>query len=137
MILTGDALREKAEEVLDPAPPESAYGPCSVDVHIPDAGRVVIESGEHWVTPARESVEMPLDTAALLTGRSSHMRDGMFMPAGWLDPGFASTPESPLKLEFGNTSDGAGVLEPGEAAGRLTFFGLATETGGYDGRWQG
>jgi deoxycytidine triphosphate deaminase len=136
VILTGDALREAALEALDPYPGEDAVGPMSVDVHLDTDEPHIVESGEHWVTPARESVDMPLDRAALLTGRSSHMRQGLFMPAGWVDPGFRSTAASEFKLEFGNTSDGAALLEPGEAAGRLVFFELRDSTEGYDGRWQ-
>lgn len=135
MILTGEALRDAAGAALDPRPPDGAFGPVSVDVHLPDDGPRIVESGEHLVAEAAESVDVPRNLAALLTGRSKHMRQGLFMPAGWVDPGFRSGPSGPFKLEFGNTSDGAALLESGEAAGRLVFFRLQDRTEGYDGRW--
>lgn len=131
MILTGGALYGTAEEVLDPEPEPSDFGPISVDVHVGVDSRHVVESGEHWVTPALEEVDVPNDVAVMLTGRSTHMRQGMFVPCGWLDPGYSGE----LKLEFGNTSDGAAVIEAHEPAARLVFFELRGETDGYDGRY--
>jgi deoxycytidine triphosphate deaminase len=137
VILTGQDLRETAEGALDPAPDADDFGPTSVDVHPAAAEDRIVESGEHWVVASREDIAVPLDVAALITGRSGHMRDGLFMPAGWLDPGFESDRAGgrPLKLEFGNTSDGAAVVRAGEPAARLTFFQLSGETDGYRGRW--
>jgi dCTP deaminase len=131
MILTGGRLIHAAETALEPEPEHSDYGPVSVDVHLDEPNTVLVESGEHWVTPARERIDMPNDVAALLTGRSTHMRDGLFMPAGWVDPGYTGE----LKLEFGNTSDGAAILESGEPAARLVFFELRGEVDGYDGKY--
>lgn len=135
MILSNGALMEAAEGILDPAPEPTDFGPISVDVYADIDEPHIVESGDHWVVAARENVDMPKDTAAMITGRSTHMRDGLFMPAGWLDPGFKSSDRSPLKLEFGNTSDGAGLIEPDEAAARLVFFRLETGTNGYQGRY--
>lgn len=138
MILTGDALREIAREALSlplepnhPLRGESRFGPISVDVHVGFEDMRIVESGEHLVVPALERVDMPTDVAAMITGRSTHMRSGMFMPAGWVDPGYSGE----LKLEFGNTSDGASVIEGHEPAGRLVFFELRSETQGYNGRY--
>lgn len=137
MILTGEALREAARSALDPPPAEGDFGPVSVDVHAHIEEPKIVESGEHWVIAAQQDISVPLDIVVMITGRSKHMQDGLFMPAGWLDPGFESDRAggSPLKLEFGNTSDGAGLVEPDEPAARLTFFQLDGETEGYDGRW--
>lgn len=135
MILTGDALLEAAYTALDPAPDVSAFGPISVDVYADIEEPRIVESGEHLVLPAAETVDMPDDLCAMVTGRSTHMRQGLFMPCGWVDPGFRSSPERPFKLEFGNTSDGAGLLMPDEPAARLVFFRLQSETQGYDGQW--
>ena len=133
MILTGDALYEAALRALDHPDETDAgrFGPISVDVHVGFEERRIVESGEHLVVDALETIDMPADLAALLTGRSTHMRDGLFMPAGWIDPGYSGR----LKLEFGNTSDGAAVIDGREAAGRLVFFRLDRETRGYDGRY--
>jgi len=137
MILTGQDLRVTAERALDPEPDGGDLGPTSVDVYPAVPEDRIVESGEHWVVPSREDIAVPLDVAALITGRSGHMRDGLFMPAGWLDPGFESDRAGgrPLKLEFGNTSDGAAVVRAEEPAARLTFFRLSEETDGYQGRW--
>lgn len=134
-IVTGDGLKHLADKVLHPSPLEiqhsDPFGPISVDVHVGFTERRIVESGEHLVVDALERMSVPKNVAALITGRSTHMRDGLFMPAGWIDPGF----EGPLKLEFGNTSDGAAVIDGREAAGRLVFFELAERTRGYDGRY--
>lgn len=130
--LCGSELREAARSALSPEPAGSMFGPASVDVGVePADSPIVVESGEHLVLPAEERVSMAPDLCAQVTGRSAHMRDGLFMPAGWIDPGY----EGELKLEFGNTSDGAAVLDPLEPVARLTFFRLPEETDGYDGRW--
>lgn len=137
MILTGDALEEAANNVLAPSPAPSDFGPVSVDVYAAIEEPRIVESGEHLVVPCAQDVDMPNDLCAFVTGRSTHMRDGMFMPCGVVDPGFRSDRRAgaPFKLEFGNTSDGAGLIEPGEPAARLTFIELRGETDGYDGRW--
>lgn len=135
MILAGSNLRTVAARSLDPTPDDGAFGPMSVDLYPGIDEPRIIESGEHLVLPAVRHIDMPRNLAALVTGRSTHMRQGLFMPAGWIDPGFASCEESPLKLEFGNTSDGAAVLYPDEPAARLVFFELSESTGGYDGRY--
>jgi deoxycytidine triphosphate deaminase len=137
MILTGEALRDAAERALRPdvVPGHGLgggrFGPISVDVHVGFADRRIVESGEHLVVPALEEVDMPTDLAAMITGRSTHMRSGLFMPAGWVDPGYSGE----LKLEFGNTSDGAAVIDGHEAAARLVFFQLDGDTDGYSGRY--
>jgi len=135
MILTGAALQEVAETMLEPEPSPVDFGPTSVDVY-PDIDEPhIVESGEHWVVAARENIDVPKDIAILISGRSSHMRQGLFMPVGWLDPGFRSSDAEPLKLEFGNTSDGASLVEADEPAARLTLFELRDGTNGYQGRY--
>ena len=137
MILTGEPLRRAASEALRPSPAESDYGAVSVDIYAAIDEPRVVESGEHLVVPAYPDIAVPLDKAVMITGRSSHMRRGVFMPAGWLDPGFESDRDAgrPLKLEFGNTSDGAAILDHREPAARLTFFEVLGDTDGYDGSY--
>jgi len=136
VILAGERLQEVARKAISPEPIPKDFGQMSVDVHArtPEP-RTIIESGEHLVIPAAEHVSIPTDVGAMITGRSTHMRQGLFSPAGWLDPGFESTDDDPLKLEFGNTSDGAAVLTQEEPAARLTFFELSCDTEGYDGQY--
>jgi len=128
MILIGAALQEVAETALEPEPSPVDFGPMSVDVHVPE--RVEVEPHGFTVVDAAEKLSMPTDMGAQITGRSSHMRDGVTMPGGFVDPGF----EGAFALEFFNHSDKTYVLEPGEAGGRLTIFELGNGTNGYQGR---
>lgn len=126
MILTGEQLAHAVEYAMDPAPEPDV---ASVDVHVPE--RLVVEAHGFAVVDAREHLSMPLDLAAFITGRSKHMRDGVTMPGGVVDPGF----DNSFALEFFNHSDEDYVIEAGEAGGRLTFHTLSEETPGYEGRW--
>jgi len=135
MILTERALVDAAAAALNPAPDPGDYDPVSVDVYADIDEPLIIESGQHVVQPCSQRVNMPDNLVAFVSGRSTHMRRGIFMPFGVVDPGFKSDRNNPFKLEFGNTSDGAGLIEPDEPAARLTFIELKSETDGYDGQW--
>jgi deoxycytidine triphosphate deaminase len=118
MILAGEALESIAEEVMDPTPEVDFV---SVDVHVPQDVR--IKSHGYKVIDAEETLDMPDDVAATITGRSSHMRKGVTMPGGVVDPEFSGD----FALEFFNHSDYPFFIKEGEAAGRLTFFQLRCE----------
>lgn len=123
MILAGDALEAAAGMALDPTPEVDR---ASVDVHASE--RTVVEPHGYAVTEAAEALSMPDGLAATITGRSSHMRAGVTMPGGFVDPGY----EAPFALEFFNHGDEPFVIEEGEAAGRLTFFRLMDIDGWTD-----
>lgn len=126
VILTGDDLSRVTTSALDP-PPEPNV--ASVDVHVPE--RVQVPAHGFAVVDARERLEVPPDLVAMITGRSSHMRDGVTMPGGVVDPGFSGD----FALEFFNHSENDYVIEKGEAGGRLTFQTASSVTDGYSGRW--
>jgi dCTP deaminase len=125
MILAGSELeRALAESDCEP-------GGIGADLHVPE--RTVVPADGFAVVDAGERLELPTYAAATITGRSAHMRRGLTMPGGVVDPGY----EGRLTLEFFNHSDEPYVLEGGEAGGRLTLFRLSQPVRPYDGRWQG
>lgn len=126
MIVVGDDLCDLVEATLSPcSEPDS----CSVDVCV--SRDVTIEPQSFETAPALEEFNMPNETTAHLTGRSSHMRQGIYMPGGYVDPGFTGE----LELEFFNMSNETVEIIEGEAAARLTFIKLSDTVTGYDGRW--
>lgn len=120
MILTGERLSATAATALSPTP---SIDEASVDVHVPR--EVVVPAHGYEVVYALEELDMPDHVVASITGRSSHMRDGVTMPGGFVDPGFHDR----FALEFFNHSDEAFVIEEGEAGGRLTFMELSGRVG--------
>lgn len=127
MILHGDDLCDVASVCLTPPPEE--VNTVSVDVCI--AEEVTLAPGEFATCPALEDVDMMNHVACLLTGRSAHMRKGIYMPGGMVDPGF----DAELMLEFFNMSENMHVIPEGEPAARLTFFQLDDDVSPYDGKW--
>ena len=127
MILTGHDLASVVMAALNPVPLKT--DPISIDIHI--AKKLEIEPGGFDTAPAREEFDMPTDIAALLTGRSIHMRRGINTPMGWIDPG----KRGEVELEFFNMSDEMQTLDKHEAVARLVFFQVGN-TEGYDGRFQ-
>ena len=128
MILVNNALRRAAVETLHPF--NGSCDQISVDVH--SAAGLNLEPVSFGTVSALESFDVPTDLACLLTGRSSHMRRGIYMPGGWIDPGKTGS----VELEFFNMSDENYYVERGEAAARLVFFELTEEVEPYDGTWQ-
>jgi len=126
VILTGEDLEFVVRSALDPSPEPDV---ASVDVHVPE--RLVVPAHGFAVVDARERLDVPEDLVAMITGRSSHMRDGVTMPGGVVDPGFCGD----FALEFFNHSGDDYVIEEGEAGGRLTFQTASSRTEGYSGRW--
>jgi Deoxycytidine deaminase len=133
MIITGSELADIASAVLSPQPEN--IGPMSVDVHVENGFE--IQSGRFHVAKTAEVLNMPTHLAALLTGRSSHMRQGIYMPGGWVDPGYTSSDDQPFVLEFFNMSGRARNIQDNEAGARLVFYKLDDNVDSYNGKWQG
>lgn len=126
MIIVGDDLCDVVDVTLDPRPKVNG---ASVDVHVKE--ELVIPAKSFETIDALEYFDMLNELTAHLTGRSAHMRQGIYMPGGYVDPGY----EGSLKLEFFNMSNESVRIEEGEAAARLTFYKLQDAVESYDGRW--
>lgn len=126
MILTGERLLGATKSTLDPWPEPDA---ASVDLHL--ERDLLIPAKQFATAPALERVDMPTHLLANLTGRSAHMRRGLYMPGGVVDPGFSG----PLELELFNMSGEVQRVQRGEAAARLVFHALHEDVEPYDGRW--
>lgn len=128
MILTGDALQKAVNETF--AYPPEELDPISVDVHV--SGGLHLRPQSFGTVGTLEDFDVPTYMACLLTGRSSHMRQGIYMPGGWIDPGKRGS----VELEFFNMSMKEHYIDRGEPGARLVFFELAEGVDAYDGKWQ-
>lgn len=124
MILVGDDLRDIVGDEFEVR--EDAVG---VDVHV--SQEVCVMPHDFATVPTDETLDIPVDAAATITGRSTHMRQGVTMPGGIVDPGYRGH----LMLEFFNHSNQPYILESGDAGGRLVFFALTSEVSRYGGKW--
>jgi len=133
---------------VDPAPDGDQFQPASLDVRLGDTlydcdSDVMVEGfDEHVLHPdtrylahTRETVTLPNDIAAQLTGRSTIGRLGIIVhkTAGWIDPQF----EGEITLEMYNLGDEPVRLDVGKRVGQLVFFELKNASSGYDGKYQG
>jgi dCTP deaminase len=84
----------------------------------------VLHPGEFVLASTYECVELPLDIAARLEGKSSLGRLGLIThsTAGFIDPGFGGH----ITLELSNLASLPIKLWPGMKIGQLCFFRLQT-----------
>jgi dCTP deaminase len=162
MILSGDTLRESIKNkdiVLEPID-DGQIQPASVDLRLSDDFLVMeeysmdhIDMGEEVkykqvksdsfvllpksfvLARTKEYMEIPLDCAAAVEGRSSIGRIGLFIQnAGWIDPGFKGT----ITLELFNASNVPIRLKPGRRVGQLVVSKLDKKLEkGYQGKYLG
>lgn len=133
---------------VDPAPDGDQFQPASLDVRLGetlynvDSDLTVEGFDDHVLQPdtrylahTRETVSLPNDIAAQLTGRSTIGRLGIIVhkTAGWIDPQF----EGEITLEMYNLGDEPVRLEVGKRVGQLVFFELKNPSSGYEGQYQG
>lgn len=128
MILVGRDFRAVAESAVVGADEDLIEGMSlevrsDEDVHIPP--------GQYKTFPAKEEIDMPTGVTAQVSGRSTHMRDGVFMPTGWIDPGY----EGKLTLEVVNHSDHPYVIGEGERAAKLVLHRLYERVEPYEGEY--
>lgn len=107
--------REKVVDVTDPDTyPEYNY--CPVD-------NAHIFPNEFWLATTEETIEVPKDKVALLHGRSSVGRLGLFIHnAGLIDPEFAGE----VTLELFNAESYPMKLKEGMRIAQVTFHDLKT-----------
>ena len=132
---------------IEPEPAGEQFQPASLDVRIgseiynPELDQyydcddeITLMPGKRILGTTQERIELPIDLAAQLAGRSSVGRDGVIVhkTAGWIDPGFRGQ----ITLELYNFCDEPYVLDVGERVAQLVFFQLDQPSSGYDGHYQ-
>lgn len=150
MILSDhDILRDLDSGRIDvePSPDPVQIQPASLDVRLgselynPSEDAVIACEDHHTLAPntrylghTTETVSLPDDVAAQLTGRSTIGRLGVIVhkTAGWIDPGFSGS----VTLELYNHADRAVPLDVGQRVAQLVFFELSSPSSGYDGKYQ-
>lgn len=152
MILSGKDILQRIHEgeiLVDPPPGDEQIQPASLDVHIgskiirpydypptqAEVQQIPIGSGECVLAETEERVSVPDDLAVQLTGRSTlgRMFISLHQTAGWCDPGW----DGHITMELKNHSPIKRTLEPGDRIGQLVFFPTSSDTGGYDGQYEG
>jgi len=132
---------------VEPSPDAVQIQPASLDVRLgedlysPAEDAVITRQDHHTLAPdtrylghTKESVSLPADIAAQLTGRSTIGRLGVIVhkTAGWIDPDF----NGQITLELYNHADRAVPLDVGQRIAQLVFFELSSPSSGYDGQYQ-
>lgn len=155
MILSGKTIADQLDPMtfhggieVDPNPEQNQIQPASLDVRLgrefykegmdapwTNDDEVVLEPGVPYLAHTKESIDLPNDIAAQLTGRSSIGRQGIIVhkTAGWIDPSFTGQ----LTLELMNMSNQKRTLEVGSRVAQLVFFQLDRPSSGYNGKYQG
>jgi dCTP deaminase len=143
------SIERKKIQVERPESDEVSLEPASMDLHLgteikypstknnetvvvddpttyPSYGKVesdrpLIRAGKFGLATTEEKVTLPNDTVALLHGRSSVGRLGLFIEnAGLIDPGFSGQ----ITLELTNVVDYDLELKAGMRIGQLTFHDI-------------
>ena len=97
-------------------------------------GSYTLYSHDFVLATTMEYIKLPADVGALVSGRSSIGRMGLFVEnAGWVDPGF----EGEITLELFNASGHNILLEEGHRVCQLIFFKMDQEAEfPYRGKYQ-
>jgi dCTP deaminase len=150
MILSDMEIIDKVgrgEIGCDPHPNQEQIQPASLDVRMGEelyhceegktetAGQHPLKPGKRYLGHTKETVELPDNIAAQLTGRSTIGRLGVIVhkTAGWIDPGFKGS----VTLELLNMGESPVTLSVGDRVAQPVFFKLGTPSSGYDGKYQG
>lgn len=85
-----------------------------------DCDEVVIEPWTFYLAHTMDTVGLPDDLSAMVSGRSSIAREGVIVhtTAGWIDAGF----KGEITLEVFNFNLEPVVLPPGKRVAQLVFF---------------
>jgi len=94
----------------------------------------VLQPDTRYLAHTKETVSLPDDVAAQLTGRSTIGRLGVIVhkTAGFIDPSFSGQ----IVLELMNFANEPVRLEVGKRVAQLVFFELSSPSSGYDGKYQ-
>lgn len=123
MILSDSLIRYEiiiGNLVVDPAPPDSAFQPASLELRLAEA--MTLQPGEFRLGHTLEKIGIPDHLVGQVNGKSSLGRLGLLVhaTAGFVDPGFAGqlTLElknlTPSQLEVDRAAEGSRHLEPGK-----------------------
>jgi dCTP deaminase len=150
MILSDKSIHAKIASGkigIEPTPDTGQVQPASLDVRLgrefykegmdapwTNGEEVVLEPGVPYLAHTKESIDLPNDIAAQLTGRSSIGRQGIIVhkTAGWIDPGF----KGEITLELLNMGNEEKTLEVGSRVAQMVFFQLDHPSSGYTGQYQ-
>lgn len=152
-ILSDKTIREYVETGkigIEPEPRKGQFQPASFDLRIgpelydmnrkrhvdfSESGEVIVSSKQPYIGSTIDTIELPNDIAAQVTGRSTVGRRGVVVhfTAGLLDPGFRGD----VNLEIYNFSSTSQIFDVGERVAQLIFMELDRESTGYSGAYQG
>ena len=142
-----DAL-DHSEIEIEPRPTPQQIQPASLDVrlggelydcdddaYMKGVDSHVLHPNTRYLGHTKESVTLPNDIAAQLTGRSTIGRLGIIVhkTAGWIDPNFSGE----ITLELMNMGNEPVRLDVGQRVAQLVFFQLDQSSSGYSGQYQG
>lgn len=121
MILSDSLIRHEiiiGNLVVDPAPPDSAVQPASLELRLAEA--ITLQPGEFRLAHTLEKIGIPDHLVGQVNGKSSLGRLGLLVhaTAGFVDPGFAGQ----LTLELKNLSDRPIQLEQHQPVCQLVLF---------------
>jgi len=151
MILSSQTLQNHVERGIigiDPEPTADQYQPASLDVRLGNSlynyetdteiistDKLTIEPGTFYLGHTQETVKLPIDVGAQITGRSTIGRKGIVVhkTAGWIDPGF----QGEITLEIFNFTSEPHELAVGSRVAQLVCFRCDRPTEGYQGQYQG
>jgi len=131
-----------ADDVLDGGPADGAVGAIAVDLRLdeeamwPDGEYTdlpsYIKPGEMIVAVTMERLDVPRDLMAVIAGRSSDMRRGLWQPTGFVKPGFTGR----VNVELANVSKSNCGLSRGDRICQLVFVRVDGLARPYDGQYQ-
>lgn len=99
-----------------------------------DGKKIAIRPGEFMLATTLESIEVPVNAAAFVQGRSSIGRAGLTVQnAGFVDPGFPGH----ITLELKNDSPCTIMLYPGYPVTQLVYMDAVDVSRPYNGKYNG
>lgn len=126
--------------IVDPAVPDRAFQPASLELHMdgttyvpatdryhgpyPVDSKGVLEPGDFVLASTMETVRIPTDLVAQVNGKSSWARKGLIVhtTAGFIDPGFRGQ----ITLELKNLGERAIKIPVGAPICQLVFFQMTS-----------
>lgn len=134
MILSDASIRKRIQDgniKVNPTPEEVQFQPVSLDLRLGDSYTnehigeefnnchiIEFEPETLHLAHTLETLYLPDDVCALITGRSSLARNGLFFPPILVDPGF----KGQITLQAYNLSESTISLPPEKRFAQITFM---------------